>query len=66
MIVGAQVEDLQKNLIEEQKIVAEKKEKTGALIEAIGKEKVQVRLQLAACQKSSKRTSRYRLRASYS
>jgi dynein heavy chain, axonemal len=39
---SAQVEDLQKNLIEEQKIVAEKKEKTGALIEAIGKEKVQV------------------------
>ena len=38
-----QVEDLQKNLVEEQKIVAEKKEKTGALIEAIGKEKVQVR-----------------------
>ena len=39
---SAQVEDLQKNLVEEQKIVAEKKEKTGALIEAIGKEKVQV------------------------
>lgn len=39
---SAQVEDLQKNLIEEQKIVAEKKEKTGALIEAIGKEKVMV------------------------
>lgn len=40
---SAQVEDLQKNLVEEQKIVAEKKEKTGALIEAIGKEKIQVR-----------------------
>ena len=39
---SAQVEDLQRNLVEEQKIVAEKKEKTGALIEAIGKEKVQV------------------------
>jgi dynein heavy chain, axonemal len=39
---SAQVEDLQKNLVEEQLIVAEKKEKTGALIEAIGKEKVQV------------------------
>ena len=38
-----QVEDLQKNLVEEQKIVAEKKEKTGALIEAIGKEKIQAR-----------------------
>jgi dynein heavy chain, axonemal len=36
------VSDLQKNLVEEQLIVAEKKEKTGALIEAIGKEKVQV------------------------
>lgn len=40
---SAQVEDLQKNLVEELKIVAEKKEKTGALIEAIGKEKMQVR-----------------------
>lgn len=37
-----QVLDLQRNLIEEQKIVAEKKEKTGQLIEAIGKEKTQV------------------------
>jgi hypothetical protein len=51
---SAQVEDLQKNLVEEQKIVAEKKEKTGALIEAIGKEKVQVcvlcwRKSLLAC-----------------
>ena len=55
MKFGAQVEDLQKNLIEEQKIVAEKKEKTGALIEAIGKEKVQVRLQLAACQQLQSR-----------
>jgi hypothetical protein len=46
---SAQVEDLQRNLIEEQKIVAEKKEKTGALIEAIGKEKIQVCWALTSC-----------------
>ena len=44
-----QVTDLQRNLVEEQKIVAEKKEKTGALIEAIGKEKVQVRCLSMPC-----------------
>ena len=38
-----QVEDLQKNLVEEQKIVAEKNKNTTKLIEAIGKEKVEVR-----------------------